>query len=52
MRCSLQRLWNDDGLMSQAGEKVFFDRSTLCALRGAFAAGKEQAVKTRSAIEA
>src|SRR5215467_682392 len=35
-------LWNDDGLMSQAGEKVFFDRSTLYALRGAFAAGKTE----------
>lgn len=35
-------LWTDDGLMSQAGEKVFFDRSTLYALRGAFAAGKTE----------
>jgi len=42
MRCSLQRLWNDDGLMSQAGEKVFCGRSTLYALRGAFAAGKTE----------
>ncbi|HXI39001.1 MAG TPA: hypothetical protein VNH83_03440 [Bryobacteraceae bacterium] len=33
-------LWTEDGLLSQAGEKVFFDRSTLYALRGAFAAGK------------
>jgi hypothetical protein len=35
-------LWTDDGLMSQAGDKVFFDRSTLYALRGAFAAGKPE----------
>jgi len=35
-------LWTDDGLMSQAGDKVFFDRATLYALRGAFAAGETE----------
>jgi hypothetical protein len=35
-------LWTDDGLMSQAGDKVFFDRSTLYALRGSFAAGETE----------
>jgi hypothetical protein len=35
-------LWIEDGLLSQAGDKVFFDRSTLYALRGAFAAGKTE----------
>jgi len=38
----LRVLWTEDGLLSQAGEKVFFDRSTLYALRGAFAAGKTE----------
>jgi hypothetical protein len=33
------RLWTKDGLASQAGDKTFWDRSTLYALRGAFAAG-------------
>jgi len=32
-------LWTDDGLASQAGDKTFWDRSTLYALRGLFAAG-------------
>jgi hypothetical protein len=35
-------LCTDDGLLSQAGEKVFFDRSTLYALRGAFASGETE----------
>ena len=35
-------LWTDDGLMSQAGDRVFFDRATLYALRGAFAAGETE----------
>ena len=35
-------LWTDDGLLSQAGDKVFFDRATLYALRGAFAAGETE----------
>jgi hypothetical protein len=33
------RLWTVDGLATQAGEKTFWDRSTLYALRGVFAAG-------------
>ena len=32
-------LWTADGLASQAGDKTFWDRSTLYALRGVFAAG-------------
>jgi hypothetical protein len=32
-------LWTEDGLASQAGDKTFWDRSTLYALRGLFAAG-------------
>lgn len=33
------RLWTVDGLATQAGEQTFWDRSTLYALRGVFAAG-------------
>ena len=36
------RLWTEDGLATQAGEKTFWDRSTLYALRGVFAAGETQ----------
>ncbi len=32
-------LWTEDGLASLAGDKTFWDRSTLYALRGVFAAG-------------
>lgn len=32
-------LWTDNGLASQSGDKTFWDRSTLYALRGVFAAG-------------
>jgi hypothetical protein len=32
-------LWTNDGLASQSGDKTFWDRSTLYALRGVFAAG-------------
>ena len=32
-------LWTADGLASQSGDKTFWDRSTLYALRGVFAAG-------------
>ncbi len=35
-------LCTEDGLISQAGDKTFFDRSTLYALRGALAAGQTQ----------
>lgn len=34
------RLWSSDGLATQAGDKTFWDRSTLYALRGVFAAGE------------
>ncbi|SJZ46770.1 hypothetical protein [Sediminibacterium ginsengisoli] len=33
------RLWTEDGLATLAGDKTFWDRSTLYGLRGAFAAG-------------
>ena len=36
------RLWTEDGLATQAGEITFWDRSTLYALRGVFAAGATQ----------
>jgi len=39
------RLFTEDGLLTQAGDKTFWDRSTLYALRGIFAAGEtEQAM--------
>jgi hypothetical protein len=34
------RLWTQDGLASVAGDKTFWDRSTLYALRGVLAAGE------------
>lgn len=34
------RLWTKDGLASVAGETIFWDRSTLYALRGVLAAGE------------
>lgn len=34
------RLWTQDGLASLAGDKTFWDRSTLYALRGVLAAGE------------
>lgn len=35
------RLWTENGLLTQAGDKTFWDRSTLYALRGAFACGAQ-----------
>jgi len=35
-------LWTPDGLATQAGEKTFWDRATLYALRGVLAAGETQ----------
>jgi len=35
-------LWTPDGLATQAGEKTFWDRASLYALRGALAAGETQ----------
>jgi hypothetical protein len=34
------RMWTPDGLASQSGDKVFWDRSTLYALRAVFQAGE------------
>jgi hypothetical protein len=36
------RLWTEDGLASLAGNRTFWDRSTLYGLRGAFAAGETE----------
>ncbi len=36
------RLWTADGLATQAGEKTFWDRSTLYALRGVLFAGETE----------
>lgn len=36
------KLWTQDGLASQAGDKTFWDRSTLYALRGVLAAGESE----------
>ena len=36
------RLWTKDGLASVAGDKIFWDRSTLYALRGVLAAGETE----------
>jgi hypothetical protein len=36
------RLWTADGLATEAGREDFWDRSTLYALRGVFAAGATQ----------
>ncbi len=36
------KLWTTDGLATQAGDKTFWDRSTLYALRGVFAAGETE----------
>ena len=33
------RLWTENGMLTQAGDKTFWDRSTLYALRGAFYVG-------------
>lgn len=32
-------LWTENGMLSVSGDKIFWDRSTLYGLRGAFAAG-------------
>lgn len=34
------RLWTENGLLTQAGTSTFWDRSTLYALRGVYSAGK------------
>lgn len=35
-----KRLWTADGLLTQAGSKTFWDRSTLYALRGVYEVGE------------
>lgn len=35
-------LWTADGVATESGEKTFWDRATLYALRGAFAAGETE----------
>lgn len=36
------RLWTEDGLATEAGKETFWDRATLYALRGVFAAGEKE----------
>jgi hypothetical protein len=36
------KLWTKNGLLTQAGSETFWDRSTLYALRGVFAAGETE----------
>ena len=36
------RLWTKDGMLTQAGTETFWDRSTLYALRGVYAAGERE----------
>lgn len=36
------RLWTTNGLLTQAGSETFWDRSTLYALRGIYAAGETE----------
>lgn len=44
------RLWSEDGLVTQAGDTTFWDRSTLYALRGLFVVGAtEEAISYLSA---
>lgn len=37
-----EKLWTKDGLASEAGNTTFWDRATLYALRGVFAAGETE----------
>ncbi|MDP2038017.1 MAG: hypothetical protein Q8L04_11585, partial [Ignavibacteria bacterium] len=39
---SSPQLWTSDGLATEEGDKTFWDRSTLYALRGVFAAGETE----------
>lgn len=36
------KLWTDDGLATESGKETFWDRATLYALRGVFAAGETE----------
>jgi len=40
------KLWTQDGLATQSGEKTFWDRASLYGLRGAFSAGETQRALT------
>lgn len=40
------RLWTENGLLTQAGSKTFWDRSTLYALRGVYACGETEKATT------
>jgi len=40
------RLWTENGLLTQAGGKTFWDRSTLYALRGVYACGETEKATT------
>lgn len=45
------RLWTDDGLATESGDTVFWDRATLYGLRGLFATGAtEQALEKLTAF--
>ena len=44
------RLWTADGLATQAGEKAFWDRSTLYGFRGVFQAGESISVHQPTAV--
>lgn len=37
-----KRLWTENGLLTQAGDNTYWDRSTLYALRGIFACGETE----------
>ncbi|MFD0697475.1 hypothetical protein ACFQZT_25700 [Paenibacillus sp. GCM10027628] len=41
------RLWTDDGMLTQAGDSTFWDRSTLYSLRGMLIAGETDSVITK-----
>lgn len=36
------RLWTENGLLTQSGSNIFWDRSTLYALRGVYASGETE----------
>lgn len=37
-----ERLWTENGLLTQAGSETFWDRSTLYALRGVYSVGETE----------
>ena len=36
------KLWTENGLLTRSGDKTFWDRSTLYALRGVYASGETE----------